>query len=325
MKLVKKILNILNGLHYPQEWLCLARELLQHPLHVYLANAKCIIKDITNKHVFAGYNPLIFALPAFTGIDLDEFAGIDVIFSNTPLQPNTFFSSKDTIASLRLRFIRKQSAGSNSIYYYEGIRGEHRFLSSFHQFIIGLNNKLYNRKTGNVFLQGNLYKQVQIAYAAPRTISLVTVSQKNLLNLFPSDLHGQVDEQHYIISLRHGGRACSQVEEAGKVLITQVHYNNYKTVYSLGKNHMQDLKEKENFPLSNSVSGIFQIPVPESALNYKELELKESFIHGIHRLLLFKIRSQLNINDIPATLAHIHNCYATWRYNKGLEGNYLLR
>jgi len=316
---------MLNGLHYPQEYLCLARESLEHPLHVYLASDKRIIRDITNRHVFAGYHPLIFAFPAFNGIDLDTLAEIELVFSNKLLQENTFYSSKDSIATLKLRFASKQETGTNSIYYYEGIWGDHRFLSSFQQFIIGLNNTLFNRKTGNVFLQGNLYKQVQIAYAIPRTISLVTVSQKDLVNLFPSDLHGQVDEQHYIISLRHGGKACSQVEDAGKALITQVHVNTFKTVYALGKNHMQDLNEKENFPLSKSVSATFQLPLPESALYYRELELRESFIHGIHKLLLFKIRSKEPIKDIPATLAHIHNCYATWRYNNGLEGNYLLR
>lgn len=325
MKLVKKILNKLNGLHYPQEYLCLARESLQHPLHVYLTNADRIITDITNRHVFAGYHPLIFAFPAFTGIDLAKFGEIEVVFSNKLLQENSIYSSNDSIAKLRLRFARKQEAGTNSIYYYEGIWGEHHFLSSFHQFIVGLNNKLFNRKTGNVFLQNNLYKQVQIAYAIPRTISLVTVSQKGLVNLFPSDLHGHVDEQHYIISLRHGGKACSQVEEAGKVLITQVHLDTFKKVYALGKNHMQDLKGEEDFPLSKSVSAIFQLQLPESALYYRELELRESFIHGIHKLMLFKIRSEQLINDMPATLSHIHNCYASWRFNNGLEGNYLLR
>lgn len=318
-------MNKLNGLHYPQEYLCLARESLQHPLHVYLTNANRIITDITNRHVFVGYHPLIFAFPVFTEIELDNFAEIEVVFSNKLLQENSFYSLKDSIAKLRLRFARKQEAGTNSIFYYEGIWGEHRFLSSFHQFIIGLNNKLFNRKTGNVFLQNNLYKQVQIAYAIPRTISLVTVGERDLVNLFPSDLHGQVDGQYYIISLRHGGKACSQVEEAGKVLITQVHLNAFKTVYALGKNHMQDLKGKENFPFSKSVSAIFRLQLPEAALYYRELELQETFIHGIHKLMLFKIRSEQLMNDTPSTLAHIHNCYASWRFNNDLEGNYLLR
>ncbi len=88
---------------------------------------------------------------------------------------------------------------------------------------------------------------------------------------------------------------------------------------------MQALKSKDNFPFSESSSILFQLPLPQSVLYYRELELIESFVHGIHKLLLFKIISQQMIKSEPATLAHIHNCYATWRHNKGLAGNYLLR
>jgi len=55
------------------------------------------------------------------------------------------------------------------------------------------------------------------------------------------------------------------------------------------------------------------------------LELTGSFEHGIHKLLLYKIISSQVVSKEPSTLAHIHNCYATWRHRKGLPGNYLLR
>ena len=62
MKLPQKLLNKLNGLHYPQEYLCLAKETFENSLRVFLAADGNIIKDITNEHVFCGYNPLIFTL-----------------------------------------------------------------------------------------------------------------------------------------------------------------------------------------------------------------------------------------------------------------------
>ena len=72
-------------------------------------------------------------------------------------------------------------------------------------------------------------------------------------------------------------------------------------------------------------STTLKLPLPQHTLFYRELELMESFVHGIHKLFLFKIVSAKMAEDEPATLAHIHNVYATWRYNKGLPGNYLLR
>lgn len=323
MGLTKKILTRLNGLHYQQEYLCLAKESFQNPIHAYLVKDGQIIKDITNEHVFTGYSPLIFTLRRS---DLKEpFSIIEMVFSQLSLQPNDFFKERDALARLSLKLIQKQKIDTDELYYYEGIRGQHRFVSSFHQYIVALNNQLYNRKEGNIFLDNDLYRQVQIAYSLPRIISLITVGSGELYNLFPTDLHGSVNEQYYVSSLRHGGKACMQVETAGRIVISQVHTDSYRTVYALGKNHMQELKPKENFFFSGSLSGIFNLPLPKSLLSYKELQLVGSFEHGIHKLLLYKTISSQSVSRDLSTLAHIHNSYATWRYHEGLPANYLLR
>jgi hypothetical protein len=323
MSIIKKILGKFNGLHYRQEYLCLAKELFQSPIQAYFVKDAQIIKDITNEHLFTGYSPLIFTLTS--RVLTEPFSNIEIVFSQTLLQPNDFFMERDALARLSLRLVQKQRIDNNDLYHYEGVRGQHHFLSLFHQYIVGLNNQLYNRKKGNVFLNNALYRQVQIAYSIPRIISLVTVGSSGLYNLFPTDLHGPVNGQYYVSSLRHGGEACKQVEDAGRIVISQVHSQTCETVYSLGKNHMQKLKPKENFLFSGSFSRIFNLPLPNSVLSYRELELVESFDHGIHKLLLYKTASSQVIHKDLSTLAHIHNCYATWRYHRGLPGNYLFR
>jgi hypothetical protein len=324
MKLLKKILNKLNGLHYPQEYLCFAHESFEQPLHAWLIHDGRVIKDITNLHVFAGYSPLIFALssPAITST---EHSTIKIAFSQQVLQPNASFSKKGAVAILCLKKIKEQKAGPETILYYEGVKGSHHFIPAFHQFIIQLHNRLYHKKIGNIFLPGNLYKQVQIAYSLPRNISLVTVGKNSLFNLFPTDLHGPVNEDYYIISLRHDGKACQQVMNAGRLLLSQVHSELYKTVYALGKNHMQEMKERENYPFGNEVSAKLQLPLPPSVLFYRELELQDSFVHGIHRVMLFKTLYRQRFQAGPSALSHVHNVYATWRQNNRLPGNYLLR
>ena len=321
MNLFQKFLQKLNGLHYSQEYLCLSYEFFEHPVYAWLIRNGRVIQDITTLHSFVGYHPLIFAIAS--AIETAETT--DIIFSSHTFQSNDLFSKKDAIATLSLRKINEQPFLADKIILYEGYWGEHRFVSSFHQAVIGLHNRLYQKKPGNVFLPGNLYKQVQIAYSLPRNISLITVGLDNRYNLFPTDLHGPVDEEHYIISLRWQGKACRQVEQTRKILVTQIHSDFYRAVYKLGKNHMQELKGKEHFPFSEAVSTNYQLPIPLSALEYRELELQDSFIYGIHQLMLFKIVSRQVIHDQPSTLSHIHNVYATWRHNNKLPGNYLLR
>jgi flavin reductase (DIM6/NTAB) family NADH-FMN oxidoreductase RutF len=325
MKWIKKILKKFNGLYYPQEYLCLAKESFQHPLHVYFIGNNKIIKDITHSHIFVGYNPLILVLN-FVSEDLHPLSEvIEIVFTQTSLPLNENLKKKDAIARLSLQIIQKHVIEGTHIFYYEGIKGAHYFLSPFHQYIIGLSNRLFNKRPGNVFLSGNLYMQVQIAYAIPRIISLITVSNGSLYNLFPTDLHGALGESYYCISLRQNGKACKQVESAGRIVISQMQGNAYKMVYALGKNHMQDLKPQYSFPFTQSLSKTLGLPLPESTSSYRELELIESFEQGIHKILVFKILSQQILDQNPATLAHIHNVYATWRHNKGLAGNYLLR
>lgn len=321
MKLVNKILNRLNGLYYKQEYLCLAKGSFQQPLHAYLPAGKQIIKDITNQHLFIGYSPLIFALhsPSVSEGELTE--NIDIIFSERDIKPNEFLEKKDAIATLSFNKIRQL----NNIAFYEAQKGDHGFLSKFHQSVQDWQNRLYNKKPGNVYLPGNLLKQVHIAYSIPRTISLVTVSDGQLYNLFPTDLHGEIDEEDYIVSLRQRGKAARQVESIKKVVVSEIDSSQYQTAYALGKNHMQELKPKVAFPFSDKITEQLHLPLPDAANFYRELELTQFFDHGIHRIFLFKILGKKQIEPHPSTLAHVHNVYATWRLNKGLPGNYLFR
>jgi len=268
---------------------------------------------------------LIFGLSSLlTGI-VTEQQTIQVIFSEERLQPNEAFNEKDAVALLSLKKIYQEVVNNDTILFSEGVTGKHRFISPFHQFIIQLNNRLYNKRPGNVFLPGNLYNQVHVAYALPRTISLITVSDGELFNHFPTDLHGQVNDEFYIISLRHEGKACQQVESAKRIVISNMDAATFRSVYALGKNHMQPLKDRSVFDFDIPVSGNFRLPLPKNMIAYKELQLQRSFMHGIHKILLFKIIYEEKMTDNPSTLAHIHNCYATWRYKQGKTSNFLLR
>ncbi len=319
MKIFQKILQKLNGLHYHKEYLCMVKEQHTKSLHAFFVFENKVVKDITGQHLFTGYSPLIFVLPSINEIDLSKQSIIKIIYSISSLEMEATVSKKDIVAILSLKKIKEQKTDNSSIYYFEGVNGKHKFLSPFHQFIIRLNNQLFNRKGGNVFLKNNLYKQVQIAYATPRVISLVTVSYNNLFNLFPTDLHGQINEDYYIISLRYQGNACKQVEQAKKIVLSNVDASYHKEVYNLGKNHMQTLKEKSNFVFSEENSHILKLPLPPNVIECRELELIDSFIYGIHKLLLFKILNHQRLQNSGTTLAHIHNAYATWRYKQGLD------
>ena len=320
MKFVRTLLNRFNGLHYRQEYLCLALENFKTPLHLYTVTDGKLLDEITRHHVFVGYCPVIFALPRVYG----ETDRLHFVFSQSSVTENEVFQKKDVLAELFLEKIF-ESKINGGLFFFRAVHGSHRFLPSINQFVINLNNSLFNKRTGNVFLKGNLLKQVQVAYSMPRKICLISTGKNGLYNLFPTDLHGKVNEQLYVISLRHEGMACRQVMDIGRLVLSDMKADAYKKVYSLGKNHMQPLKERHAFDFSPADSAVFHLPLPHQAVAYKELELADSFTEGIHRLLIFRIVKEVKLTADPATLAHIHCACATWRENNGLKGNYLLR
>jgi hypothetical protein len=324
MKLIKKILQRLSGYQYPQEYLCLEDGLPEQGLHVYIIANNIVIRDVTNFHLFVGYKPLIFAFPNLEGFELKHSNQLHLEFSNSIFTPGAHVSDDGRVARLALKKGYEIEVTGSKIYFFEGVHGTHQFLSPLNQWAIQFNNEWFNKKAGNVFLAANLYRQVQIAYAIPRKISLISVKQNDAFNLFPTDLHGKLNDDIYIISLRHEGLAAKQVESTKKILLSQIPPSAYKTAYSLGKNHMQPLKTKDQFPFSEQFSEKFGIPVPNQANGYYELTLEASSIHGIHRLFIFSITTN-KTNPALNSLVHIHNAYATWRKKKGLSGNYLLR
>ncbi|MBC7830035.1 MAG: hypothetical protein H7122_19980 [Chitinophagaceae bacterium] len=322
INLLKKILNKFNGLLYSQEYLCLARESFTQPIHGYLTRNNTVIKDITKLHAFVGYSPLIFAF-ASGSISGDEV--IEIIFSHEIDDATELLPEKNCLARLQMKKISQFTVPEGIIFIYEGVKGKHLFVNTFNQWITQIDNRLYNRKPGNVYLEKNLYKQVQIAYSFPRTISLISVSYNGEFNLFPTDLHGPVSEDHYLISLRHEGKACAQVEKAGQIVISTVQSHAFKEVYALGKNHMQELRSKDQFKFNEGISEKLRLPLPFQVIEYRELELTGSYQHGIHKILLFRMLNRANLSSEVHTLSHIHCSYGTWRLKHGLPGNYLIR
>jgi len=322
MTLVKKILHKFDGLHYSREYLCFAEGSLSRPLFVFLVDGPKAFKDITNRHLFVGYCPLVLV---FSKSDLPvEQDEIELVLSLSSFLPNETIHAKDALAGLRLVKRQEQAAGDERIVYYEGIAGNHRFLSPFQQWIGGLINNWYNKRPGNVFLHNDLYHQVQIAYSVPRVISLITVKADDRVNLFPTDLHGRINASHYLVSLRSGGKAGEQVKHSRRILISRMPAEKAGLVYSLGKNHMQEPKAVADLPFDKQLSGAMNWPVPEGALSGLELELVESSMHGIHEIFLFRILAETQFAPGSAQPVHIHNAFASWRFKKGLEGNYLL-
>jgi flavin reductase (DIM6/NTAB) family NADH-FMN oxidoreductase RutF len=276
--------------------------------------------DLTDSHLFIGYYPLIIAISCEKNSSLNDFLQIKNIIKTVIGE-----SKEKIIAQLVLKKINTIEFDEVKLFVFEGVKGSHRFLSKFHILTNSLRYKLTAEKKINIYLKGNLYDQVKIAYSIPRKISLVILGKNNMFNIFPTDINGRIGKSNFVVSLRKNGKANKQVKELKKIVLSEMSADTCKEVYSLGANHIKDLRAKEEFDLSEKSSQKFSIPLPNNTLRYFELEFINDMQTGVHNLCFFKIVNSVNIVGSKSTLAHIHRDYAEWRINNGIISEFLLR
>jgi hypothetical protein len=330
---LSRLRKFLTGLTIPQEYVCVPLEDFQQPLRIFLTLSKNDFSlEVTASHVFLGYKPLIIAITlpssenALTVIRHEDYVCLN--FSQHPFTRNYrwngFFSNKLCVARLVLKKIREKEVDGNHVIFYEGHYGEHSFLNSWHQFVNRQRHRMRKDVSGNVGLNGNLYDQVRIAYAVPRIIPLITITDGHLLNMFPTDLHGPIGSEFYMSSLRKGGKANAQVEQHKKLALSRIDVADFKIAYLLGKNHMQDLRATSSFTSAKQSSRINNIPLPAAVLSYRELNQIESFDVGIHKIHLYENVHEESVHN-GMTLSHIHQFYAQWRSDHNIPTNMRLR
>ena len=332
--LKKRIKKWLLGTDLIQEYICVGMETFTEIFKIVLSfptNSTSI--DVSKTHVFLGYKPLIVGI-SFNKCEqgygaLASSGEVCLSFNSSPfkeeIQKNKFKLDKKNIAQLFLKKIIEKDFDDTSFFIYQGVKGKHQFLSPFHQFTNQLLNSLKRKGSNNIGLPGNLYEQVRIAYSVPRIISVISLGSGNQYNMFPTDLHGSINNDLYVSSLRHEGEACKQVMEIKRITISTVSIDSFRDTYALGKNHMHPLKPLEAFKINAIQSEQFNYPLPKEILSYKEMELIDTIDIGIHRLLFYKIINNKVLNRESSTLSHIHQYCQVWREKQGIKTEVLMR
>jgi len=332
LALVSQLKRIVTGIVIPQEYCCLELEQLHSPLKVILTiRDRAISTDVTDTHLFLGYKPLIIGLSTAnideTVLSINDEVCLCFIQGEfkSDAKWRDFPTDSAAVAMMILKKIHKRNFDGQCIYLFEGCHAKHRLLGGLHQIVNNLREKFRSRPLDNVALPGKLYDQVCIAYSIPRKISVITVSDGILVNMFPTDLHGFIGQSYYAGSLKIGGNANTQVESLRRVVISDVDASSYLHIYSMGKNHMIDLQNERRFMLHHRRSRVFDFPLPEWALRYREMIHLGSFDHGIHRIHFYQVVHSAELENAGPTLAHIQQYYAQWRMDQGLETTLYLR
>jgi hypothetical protein len=311
MNLRQSLCSIFTGNYFTSEFLCVANDSELHEVKLELVlPTKTNGIDVTESHLLLGAGPVIIGICHSTVKDSS--------FETAHL--NFTFRGKH-IGAIQLKKINIPQSWPDEIVLFEGVSAK-CYLASPFQKVVQRTGYWIRQKAGKAFLSWEVNKMIQLLYSIPRKISIISVTGDSLLNVFPGDLNGAINESHYTMALRTGGQALNQVIALEKIIICEVSPKFHKQVFAMGKNHVNEMKPEENFNLLKIRSPNLSIPVPEGVTSYHELQLIDVQPQGFYHLLLFKNIGRQGFVE-PGYLASVHASYASWRIRNGFSFDYL--
>lgn len=272
---------------FPQEYLCLPHDACDAHWRYELSGV-----DVTRDHLFLGYRPLVLAMPA-TGTRPGE------LLLRSPLQQRP-------VAGITLAGIDPPGMGSDFTFL-TGTRAWSRFLP-WPQWPLDRIRRWRNaRRHGNVATVPAEIDMTRILYALPREIHLAVVGSPDRCNIFPTDLHGELAGR-YLVSLRHTGKACTQVMEEGSFALYRMPLDLFRQVYALASRHMGDPTAALAIAaIDGSWNGHAR---PLGAIAARLLRVEAHADAGIHRIFRCRVEREEHFKNGPV-LAHVHAAPAT--------------
>ena len=300
----------------PKEYLCVSKEKYADSIKVFIQSGENTF-EVTNDHALLGYKPLIILINS-TPFETDSRLPEHLLLSFRTIQ-------EFEIAQLQIKKIEDCKFNCYSYSLYCSEKGLHRFSSPMVKLFQYFHYNFKAKRGENVFLNGNQHDQIKIAYSLPRKISLVSLFEIDLVNIFPVDINGEAGNSEYLISLRSGSKSSSQIKKVGRVVLCAIESSRCSEVYKMEKNHMKDMISIKNFSIENERSELFNNPLPLGTINYKELEMIDSFEYGIHEIHLMKVLNSKTMKENRPTLAHIHRDIVEWRLRRNIPTEFILR
>jgi len=137
--------KILFGTILPQEYICVPVEKFDHKIRFYLNDDEDYF-DLTGSHLFIGYYPLIIAISSEKNSDT-----IDHLQNKDLVKIVLGEAKHKIIAQLILKKISTLEFNEVKFFIFEGVKGNHRFLSKFHILTNSLKYKLTADKKINIY------------------------------------------------------------------------------------------------------------------------------------------------------------------------------
>ncbi|MCF6128465.1 hypothetical protein L1S35_02195 [Flavobacterium sp. AS60] len=248
--------------------------------------------DVSQKHWLLSLEPMVFGIWFESAPNFDKKNKGKLYFKSG--QNKTL-----AIVELNLTEIITEKEGILLLFTVE--ESELFYISPFKTKLI---YGLYYKKPKLSF---NLFKNLTAAFSFPRKVRLVSFKKDDYFNIFPMDLVGNIPgTNHFVFGLRHTNNTLDKIIEEKKIVAAEFPSSLKEEIYQLAKHHSGNPQGIDALPFSILETNLYQFPIPESVIQYDEIEILKTLNLGSHMLLFGKTINTIVVNENTANLYHIH-------------------
>jgi flavin reductase (DIM6/NTAB) family NADH-FMN oxidoreductase RutF len=181
-----------------------------------------------------------------------------------------------------------------------------------------LQNRAVRRNTdpANFAMSPQSTQQIMIFYICPRPVVLVSVEHERHSNIFPMDLIGPLAPDRFTLALRSTSVSVEPMKCARRVAVSDISAGDRQIAYRLGAHHKNAQIDWSGLPFKINRSAHFSLPVPDSALRIRELEILDFEVVGSHTLFLTRVMSE-HVTGDGAQLFHTSGIHQYFRQSSG--------
>ena len=155
---------------------------------------------------------------------------------------------------------------------------------------------------------------LNVYYCWPRPVFLVGVAHDGRNNLFPMDLVGRVDPDHFLLTLRATSPAIELMETSRVIAMSGAPADRLQAVYALGAHHRKQSVDTSALPFPVRLSPLHGLPMLTDGFT-RELTVQQ--VHRVGSHVMFVCRVDVEQGTTERQLGHVSEMYAEWLAERG--------
>ena len=270
--------------------------------------------DVTHRHSVACVSPSIIS------IGFDSSAG-PTLEAQTHTRPFLHVCERRgqqrLLGSIRLRLFAILPVESLQVCLFEAISCTNLCLPRPRLWAHYLNYaylRWRGRKTTKVRVTGLEQHINAVLFICPRPVTLVSLSEAEISNIFPMNLMGYLGQNRFAFALNRSQCPASLVKRTGRVALSTIPFDHADTARALGKHHQRESIDWQQLPFSTRLSPRLHIPIPDFALRVREMQVELIQELGSHTFFVARILSDHRLAEAPEFFM-IHGLYAAARHH----------